>query len=67
MNQFVAYPPAVDRWDDLISVFDGGDGRGDCGWCRCVWWRLPWRSGGEGLGNGIKALLRQQIEAGRHF
>jgi hypothetical protein len=37
IDHFIAYPLGVDRRDVLVSVFGGGDGRGDCGWRRCMW------------------------------
>ena len=59
-----ANPLTPECWDDLVTVFGGGDGKGDCGRCWCMWWRLPRRGIGEGLGKGNKALFRARVDAG---
>ena len=64
MAENTAHPLTPERWDDLVTVFGGGDGKGDCGRCWCMWWRLPRTRIGEGLGKGNKALFRKRVEAG---
>lgn len=59
------WPLTPKVWDDVVAVFGGGAGRGDCGRCWCQWWRLP-RSG---LGmdadrESLKARFRAEVEAG---
>ncbi|MDH3281083.1 MAG: GNAT family N-acetyltransferase [Gammaproteobacteria bacterium] len=64
MSNIVACPLTPDRWEDIVTVFGGGDGKGDCGRCWCMWWRLPRRDFEEGLGKKNKALFRERVEAG---
>ena len=64
MAEHNAHPLTPERWEDLVSVFGGGDGKGDCGRCWCMWWRLPRRSIGEGLGQDNKALFKARVDAG---
>ena len=59
-----AHPLTPERWDDLVTVFGGNDGKGECGRCWCMWWRLPRRGIGEGLGKGNKALFKGRVDAG---
>lgn len=64
MTRFAAFPLTPDRWEDLVTVFGGGDGKGDCGRCWCMWWRLPRASVVDGLGKENKALFRKRVRAG---
>ena len=64
MSEITTRPLTPDRWEDLVTVFGGGEGKGDCGRCWCMWWRLPRPNVVEGLGKGNKALLRKRVEAG---
>lgn len=64
MTGFSAHPLTPDRWEDLVTVFGGGDGRGDCGRCWCMWWRLPRGALGEGLGKGNKELFERRVGKG---
>lgn len=57
---FQTHPLTPDRWDDLVTVFGGGDGAGDCGRCWCMWWRRP-RTGGPGMGD--RRELKADFEA----
>ncbi|MEO1678492.1 MAG: GNAT family N-acetyltransferase [Pseudomonadota bacterium] len=59
------HPLTPDRWDDLVTVFGGGAGKGDCGRCWCMWWRLP-RTKGPGFSNGldVKALFHARVMQG---
>ena len=50
------------RWADLESVF--GDGRGVCGQCWCMYWRMPRRDFEASLGAGTRQLFRARVEAG---
>ena len=59
-----AHPLTPERWDDLVTVFGGNDGTGECGRCWCMWWRLPRRGIGEGLGKGNKALFKRRVDVG---
>jgi hypothetical protein len=42
-------PLTPERWADLETVFGGG--RGDCGRCWCMYWRLPRRDFEASLGD----------------
>ncbi len=64
MADFATYPLVPERWDDLVTVFGGGDGKGDCGRCWCMWWRLPRPSVVAGLGKQNKALFKERVDAG---
>ncbi len=64
MGNLVAHPLTPDRWDDLVEVFGGGEGRGDCGRCWCMWWRLPRAAVGGNAGRGNKALFAARVQAG---
>ena len=55
-------PLTPDRWADLETVFGGG--RGDCGRCWCMYWRLPRRDFEASLGDKAQALFRRRVEAG---
>ncbi|MEO1472152.1 MAG: GNAT family N-acetyltransferase [Pseudomonadota bacterium] len=63
---FAAHPLTPDRWDDLATVFGASpshpDGRGECGRCWCMWWRLP--RGGFTDGRANRPLFRARVEAG---
>ena len=48
------------RWADLEIVF--GDGRGACGHCWCMYWRMPRRD--FEIGAGTRRLFRARVEAG---
>ncbi|MGH6921358.1 MAG: GNAT family N-acetyltransferase [Geminicoccaceae bacterium] len=50
------------RWADLEKVFGGG--RGDCGRCWCMYWRLPRRDFEASLGASARQLFRARVEAG---
>jgi hypothetical protein len=50
------------RWADLETVF--GDGRGACGQCWCMYWRMPRRDFEASLGAGTRQLFRARVEAG---
>jgi len=62
--EFVVYPLTPDRWEDIVTVFGGGDGKGDCGRCWCMWWRLPRPDFVKGLGKRNKALFKMRVEVG---
>ena len=64
MGNLVAHPLTPDRWDDLVEVFGGGEGRGDCGRCWCMWWRLPRKAVGGNAGRGNKALFAARVQDG---
>lgn len=64
MTGLSAHPLTPDRWDDLVTVFGGGGGKGDCGRCWCMWWRLPRPNIVEGLGKKNKALFKKRVGAG---
>jgi ribosomal protein S18 acetylase RimI-like enzyme len=55
-------PLTPERWDDLTKVFGGG--RGDCGRCWCMHWRLPRREFEASLGDKARQLFRARVEAG---
>jgi GNAT superfamily N-acetyltransferase len=55
-------PLTPDRWADLEKVFGGG--RGDCGRCWCMYWRLPRREFEASLGHEARRLFRARVEAG---
>jgi GNAT superfamily N-acetyltransferase len=55
-------PLTPGRWTDLEIVF--GDGRGACGNCWCMYWRLPRRDFEAALGAGTRQLFRARVEAG---
>jgi GNAT superfamily N-acetyltransferase len=55
-------PLTPERWADLETVFGGG--RGDCGRCWCMYWRLPRRDFEASLGSGTRQLFRARVEAG---
>jgi ribosomal protein S18 acetylase RimI-like enzyme len=55
-------PLTPERWADLEKVFGGG--RGDCGRCWCMYWRLPRRDFEAALGNQARELFRARVEAG---
>ena len=50
------------RWADLEKVFGGG--RGDCGRCWCMYWRLSRRDFEASLGDKGRRLFRARVEAG---
>ena len=50
------------RWTDLEIVF--GDGRGACGQCWCMYWRMPRRDFEASMGAGTRQLFRARVEAG---
>lgn len=65
MDSFTTAPLTSERWDDLVDVFGGGDGKGDCGRCWCMWWRLPRQSGlGMGERSQLKSDFRAIVDAG---
>lgn len=64
MSGLVARPLTPDRWDDLVAVFGGGDGKGDCGRCWCMWWRLPRQGPGLGDRATLKAAFHARVAAG---
>lgn len=55
-------PLTPDRWADLETVF--GSGRGDCGRCWCMYWRLPRPAFEAALGNEARRLFWARVEAG---
>lgn len=55
-------PLTAERWRDAVIVF--GDGRGVCGQCWCMYWRLPRREFEGSLGERNRALFQARIEAG---
>jgi GNAT superfamily N-acetyltransferase len=55
-------PLTPERWADLETVFGGG--RGDCGRCWCMYWRLPRRDFEASLGAKARQLFRARVEAG---
>lgn len=64
MPGFSTHPLTPDRWKDLVTVFGGGDGKGDCGRCWCMWWRVPRADMIAGLGKQNKALFESRVAAG---
>lgn len=64
MGNFAARPLTPDRWEDLVTVFGGGDGKGDCGRCWCMWWRLERANIVEGLGKKNKARFKKIVVKG---
>jgi GNAT superfamily N-acetyltransferase len=50
------------RWADLESVFGGG--RGACGQCWCMYWRMPRREFEVALGARTRELFRARVAAG---
>ena len=63
MADLTTHPLTPDRWEDLVTVFGGGEGKGDCGRCWCMWWRLP-RASVDELGKQNKALFKKRVDAG---
>jgi GNAT superfamily N-acetyltransferase len=57
-----ARPLTPERWRDLEIVF--GDGKGVCGQCWCMYWRLPRREFEQSLGESNRAQFRACVEAG---
>jgi ribosomal protein S18 acetylase RimI-like enzyme len=55
-------PLTPERWADLETVFGGG--RGVCGRCWCMYWRLPRPDFEASLGDRARTLLRARVEAG---
>ena len=55
-------PLTPSRWTDLEIVF--GDGRGVCGRCWCMYWRMPRRDFEASIGAGTRQLFRARVEAG---
>jgi GNAT superfamily N-acetyltransferase len=55
-------PLTPERWVDLETVFGGG--RGDCGRCWCMYWRLSRRDFEASLGDKARRLFRARVEAG---
>jgi GNAT superfamily N-acetyltransferase len=55
-------PLTPDRLADLEKVFGGG--RGDCGRCWCMYWRLPRHEFEASLGDKARQLFRARVEAG---
>jgi GNAT superfamily N-acetyltransferase len=55
-------PLTPDRWADLETVF--GNGRGDCGRCWCMYWRLSRHDFEASLGDKARQLFRARVEAG---
>ena len=55
-------PLTPGRWADLENVF--GDGRGACGHCWCMYWRMPRRDFEAAIGAGTRQLFRARVEAG---
>lgn len=64
MAEFVTHPLTPDRFEDLVTVFGGGDGKGDCGRCWCMWWRLERADITSGLGKQNQALFKKRVKAG---
>lgn len=64
MGKLTVHPLTADRWEDLVAVFGGGDGKGDCGRCWCMWWRLPRPDFVDGLSKKNKAAFRKRVKAG---
>ena len=64
MQSFATHPLTLDRWDDLVEVFGGGDGKGDCGRCWCMWWRLESHGLGALDGKENKAAFHARVTAG---
>ena len=55
-------PRTPTRWADLEIVF--GDGRGACGHCWCMYWRMPRRDFEASIEAGTRQLFRARVEAG---
>jgi GNAT superfamily N-acetyltransferase len=64
MTRLLVYPLSPKRWEDLVLVFGGGDGKGDCGRCWCMYWRLPKANFVDLLGKKNKKLFNQLVAAG---
>jgi hypothetical protein len=63
-----SHPPEIQiapltpaRWADLEIVF--GDGRGACGQCWCMYWRMPRRDFEASIGAKTRQLFRARVEA----
>lgn len=57
-------PLTTREWEDSVTVFGGGDGKGNCGRCWCMWWRLPRLGLGETMGAENKAKFEARVQAG---
>jgi Acetyltransferase (GNAT) family len=64
-----SHPPEIQiapltpaRWSDLEIVF--GDGRGACGQCWCMYWRMPRRDFEASIGASTRQLFRARVAAG---
>jgi GNAT superfamily N-acetyltransferase len=64
-----SHPPEIQvapltpaRWTDLEIVF--GNGRGACGQCWCMYWRMPRRAFEASIGAKTRQLFRARVEAG---
>jgi GNAT superfamily N-acetyltransferase len=62
-ERIVVVPLVPERWDDLVTVF--GAGRGVCGACWCMYWRLPRGEFEQSMKGGRnRKLFRRRVEAG---
>jgi GNAT superfamily N-acetyltransferase len=59
---FEIVPLAPERWADAAAVF--GDGRGVCGQCWCMYWRLPRKEFERSLGERNRRLFHARVDAG---
>lgn len=57
-------PLTPERWDDLATVFGGAAGKGDCGRCWCMYWRLTRADFDAGMGAPHREAFRAIVEAG---
>ena len=64
MTGFTVRPLTSDNWDDLVDVFGGGAGKGDCGRCWCMYWRLPRTNFETLIGDKNKALFKKRVLKG---
>jgi GNAT superfamily N-acetyltransferase len=56
------HPATPDRWDDLVSVFDG---RGDPAKCWCAFWYLSNKACKDGWGDGNRHVLKTRVAGDR--
>lgn len=65
MTEITTRPLTPDTWDDIVTVFGGGEGKGDPGGCWCMWWRLPGPGMTKLKGHDVKAPFRERVAAGQ--
>jgi hypothetical protein len=55
------YPLTVERWDDLVHLFEG---HGNPGYCWCTLWRLSSKEYGTLDSTGRRRVMEAIVEAG---